>query len=62
METIGPGITAGTREEAASKGIILIAVNWSMLQAALHGLLDLARQIVSTLTGACVSALPQIPR
>lgn len=35
---IGPAITAGTREEAAAKGIVFIAVNWSKLPAALAGL------------------------
>lgn len=35
---IGPSITAGTREEAASKDIVFVAVNWSKLSAALAGL------------------------
>lgn len=42
---LGPSITAGTREEAAGKGIVLVAVNWSKLPAALAGL-DLAGRIV----------------
>ncbi|MES2600904.1 MAG: NAD(P)-binding domain-containing protein [Pseudomonadota bacterium] len=35
---IGPTITAGTVTEAASKDIVLVAVNWSKLPAALAGL------------------------
>lgn len=35
---LGPGITAGTREEAARADIVLVAVNWSKLPAALAGL------------------------
>jgi len=33
-----PGITAGTREEAAAKDIVFVAVNWGRLPAALAGL------------------------
>jgi hypothetical protein len=35
---LGPGISAGTREEAARADIVLVAVNWSKLPAALAGL------------------------
>ncbi len=35
---IGPGISAGTREEAAAKNIVFVAVNWSKLPAALGDL------------------------
>jgi 8-hydroxy-5-deazaflavin:NADPH oxidoreductase len=35
---LGPYITAGTREEAASKDIVFIAVNWTKLPAAIEGL------------------------
>lgn len=35
---LGPSIKAGTREEAASADIVLVAVNWSKLPAALKGL------------------------
>jgi predicted dinucleotide-binding enzyme len=42
---LGPSITAGTREEAAAKDIVLVAVNWSKLPAALAGL-DLSGRIV----------------
>jgi predicted dinucleotide-binding enzyme len=35
---LGPAIKAGTREQAASADIVLIAVNWSKLPAALAGL------------------------
>lgn len=42
---LGPSITAGTRKEAAGKDIVLVAVNWSKLPAALDGL-DLAGHIV----------------
>lgn len=38
VQTLGPGIRAGTREEAASRDIVLVAVNWSKLPAALGGL------------------------
>lgn len=43
---IGPTIEAGTREEAASKDIVLVAVNWSKLPAALAGLPDFSGRIV----------------
>jgi predicted dinucleotide-binding enzyme len=33
--SLGPSITAGTREEAASQDIVFIAVNWSKLPAAM---------------------------
>lgn len=35
---IGPAITAGTREDAAAKDIVFVAVNWSKLPQALGGL------------------------
>ena len=35
---LGPAITAGTREEAAGADMILVAVNWSKVPAALAGL------------------------
>jgi 8-hydroxy-5-deazaflavin:NADPH oxidoreductase len=34
----GPSIVAGTREEAASKDIVFVAVNWPKLREALTGL------------------------
>ena len=43
---IGPTIEAATREEAASKDIVLVAVNWSKLPAALAGLPDFGGRIV----------------
>lgn len=43
---IGPAITAGTREEAAMKDIVLVAVNWAKLPAALAGLPDWQGRIV----------------
>ncbi|MDS9470281.1 NAD(P)-binding domain-containing protein [Paracoccus sp. MBLB3053] len=43
---IGPSIEAGTREEAASKDIVFVAVNWSKLPAALKGLPDFGGRIV----------------
>lgn len=43
---IGPTIKAGTREEAAAKDIVLVAVNWSKLPTALAGLPDFAGRIV----------------
>jgi predicted dinucleotide-binding enzyme len=43
---IGPAIKAGTREEAAAKDIVLVAVNWPRLAAALAGLPDFGGRIV----------------
>ncbi|MGD9836729.1 MAG: NADPH-dependent F420 reductase [Afipia sp.] len=43
---IGPSIRAGTVTEAASKDIVLVAVNWSKLSAALAGLPDWNGRIV----------------
>jgi predicted dinucleotide-binding enzyme len=38
IDPLAPYITAGTREEVASKDIVLIAVNWTKLPAAIAGL------------------------
>jgi len=46
VASVGPSITAGTREEAAAKDIVFIAVNWSKLPAALKGLPDWNGRIV----------------
>ncbi|TGD99637.1 NADPH-dependent F420 reductase [Methylobacterium nonmethylotrophicum] len=43
---LGETISAGTREEAASKDIVFVAVNWSKLDAALADLPDFADRIV----------------
>lgn len=43
---IGPSITAGSREEAAAKDIVFVAVNWSKLSTALAGLPDFGKRIV----------------
>ncbi|WP_209021349.1 NAD(P)-binding domain-containing protein [Paracoccus ravus] len=43
---IGPTIQAGSREEAAAKDIVFVAVSWSKLPAALSGLPDFAVRIV----------------
>lgn len=42
----GPSIRAGTREDAAAQDIVLVAVNWSRLPAALDGLPDWSGRIV----------------
>src|SRR5712672_4224897 len=46
VRELGPSIKAGTREEAARADIVLVAVNWSKLQAALAGLPDWNGRIV----------------
>lgn len=46
VAALGPSITAGTREEAAAKDIVFVAVNWSKLEAALAGLPDFGGRIV----------------
>lgn len=46
VRELGPAITAGTREEAASADIVFVAVNWSKLPAALAGLPDWQNRIV----------------
>ena len=43
---LGPTIKAGTREEAASADIVLIAVNWSKLPVAVAGLPEWGGRIV----------------
>ncbi|MET4482577.1 NAD(P)-binding domain-containing protein [Bradyrhizobium sp. F1.13.3] len=43
---IGRLVTAGTREEAAAKDIVLVAVNWSKLPGALAGLPPFGGRIV----------------
>lgn len=46
VAAIGPSISAGTREDAAAKDIVFVAVNWSRLPAALAGLPDFDGRIV----------------
>ena len=46
VRTLGSSIRAGTREEAAAQDIVLVAVNWSTLPAALAGLPDWQDHIV----------------
>lgn len=46
VQSIGPGIRAGTREEAAAQAIVLVAVNWSKLPGALAGLPDFEGRII----------------
>ena len=46
VQTLGPSVRAGTREEAAAQDIVLVAVNWSKVPAALAGLPDWNGRIV----------------
>ena len=46
VRELGPSIKAGTREEAASADIVLVAVNWTKLPAALAGLPAWGNRIV----------------
>lgn len=46
VRELGPTIQAGTREEAAAKDIVFIAVNWGKLPAALAGLPNFGGRIV----------------
>jgi 8-hydroxy-5-deazaflavin:NADPH oxidoreductase len=46
VRELGPSIRAGTREQAARADIVLVAVNWGKLPAALAGLPDWDRRIV----------------
>jgi hypothetical protein len=46
VRELGPPIKAGTREQAASADIVLIAVNWTKLPAALAGLPEWGGRIV----------------
>lgn len=46
VAAIGPTIQAGTREEAAAKDLVFVAVNWSRLPGALAGLPDFGQRIV----------------
>lgn len=43
---IGGSVRAGTRHEAAAQDLVLVAVNWSKLPAALGGLPDFGGRIV----------------
>lgn len=43
---LGDSIKAGTREEAASADLVIVAVNWSKLPAALAGLPDWGGRVV----------------
>ena len=46
VRELGPSIKAGTREDAAAKDIVLVAVNWTKLPAALADLPDWKSRIV----------------
>lgn len=46
VKDIGPSIVAGTREEAAAKDIVFVAINWSKLPSALAGLPNFGGRIV----------------
>jgi 8-hydroxy-5-deazaflavin:NADPH oxidoreductase len=46
VRELGPSIKAGTREQAARADIVLVAVNWSKLSAALADLPDWSGRIV----------------
>lgn len=45
VRDIGPTLTAGTREQVAASDVVLVAINWSKLPAALAGL-DFGGRIV----------------
>ena len=46
VRDLGPGIKAGTREEAAAADIVFVAVNWTKLPDAMAGLPDWNGRIV----------------
>ncbi len=46
VQELGPSIRAGTREQAARADIVLVAVNWGKLPAALAGLPDWDNRII----------------
>ena len=46
VRELGPSIKAGTREEAGRADMVLIAVNWTKLPAALSGLPDWSGRIL----------------
>ncbi len=46
VQELGPSIRAGTREQAARADIVLVAVNWGKLPAALAGLPDWNNRII----------------
>lgn len=46
VKDIGPSIMAGTREEAAAKDVVFVAINWSKLPSALAGLPNFNGRIV----------------
>jgi len=46
VRELGPSIKAGTREQAARADIVLVAVNWGKLPAALAGLPDWKGRII----------------
>src|ERR1700741_38395 len=46
VRELGPSIKAGTREQAARADIVIVAVNWTKLPAALRGLADWGGRIV----------------
>jgi predicted dinucleotide-binding enzyme len=46
VQELGPSIKAGTREQAARADIVLVAVNWAKLPAALAGLPEWSGRIL----------------
>lgn len=57
VRDLGPGIKAGTREEAAAADIVFVAVNWTKLPEAMAGLPDWNGRIVIDANNAIESPL-----
>lgn len=48
VQSLGPTVKAGTREDAAAQDIVFVAVNWSKLKDALAGLDFTGRIVIDT--------------
>jgi len=58
VEQLGPGATAATRAEAASAELVVLAVSWSDIPAAVGGLPDWGGRIVLDTTNQFLSPPP----
>jgi predicted dinucleotide-binding enzyme len=58
VRELGPGVSAGTVQEAAARDIVVLAVRWSSVQAALFSVIDWKDRILVDATNRIASFDP----
>jgi hypothetical protein len=61
VEALGPGITAGTTEHAASSSIVALAVPWASVREALAGLTWSGQVVIDATNAVLFPSLQPIP-